>query len=153
MIVEGLAIGELPGETVGAMNGFGRKVVGAVQGHQQLVAQNPKMRQHAVLFKTLKDLKKHGLKMARRDGIEQLCGPDCHRGSALRQAASGRYCALWLCCSRRWYSKNDGDWVKKIPKAPKTASWMAYRVLGPLFAMVRQVSELSVQDVLKGIEA
>ena len=53
------------------MNGFGRKVVSAVQGHQQLIAENPKMRQHAVLFKALKDLHKHCIKMARRDRIEQ----------------------------------------------------------------------------------
>ena len=70
MIVESLAIGELPGETVRAMNGFGRKGVSAVQGHQPLVAQNPKMRQHAVLFKALKDLHTHCIKMARRDRIE-----------------------------------------------------------------------------------
>ena len=71
MVIEGLAIGELTGETVVAMNGFGRKVVGAIHGHQQLVAKDPKMRQHAVLFKALKDLNKHGIEVARRDRIEQ----------------------------------------------------------------------------------
>ena len=36
-----------------------------------------------------------------------------------------------LCCSLRWYSKNDGDGVKKMPKAPRAASWMVYWVFGP----------------------
>ena len=71
MIIEGLAIAELTGETVLAMDGFGRKVIGAIQGHQQLVAKAPKMRQHAVLFKALKDLNKHRIEVARRDRIEQ----------------------------------------------------------------------------------
>jgi hypothetical protein len=30
MVIEGLAIGELPGETILAMHGFGRKIVGAL---------------------------------------------------------------------------------------------------------------------------
>jgi hypothetical protein len=33
MIIEGLAIAELTPKTVLAMNGFGRKVVGAIEGH------------------------------------------------------------------------------------------------------------------------
>ncbi len=53
------------------MDGFGRKIVGAIHGHQQLVAKDPKMRQQAVLFKALKDLNKHGGEVARRDRIEQ----------------------------------------------------------------------------------
>src|SRR2546425_13133888 len=53
------------------MDGFGRKIVGAIHGHQQLVAKDPKMRQQAVLFKALKDLNKHGIEVARRDRIEQ----------------------------------------------------------------------------------
>ena len=43
MIREGLAIGKVPGKTIGAMNGLGRKVIGAVQGHQELVAKDAKM--------------------------------------------------------------------------------------------------------------
>ena len=54
------------------MQGFGRKIVGAIHGHQQLVAKHPKMRQHAVLFKALKDRNKHGIELARRERIEQL---------------------------------------------------------------------------------
>src|SRR5919108_6540318 len=58
MIIEGLASAELTPQTVWAMDGFGRKVVGPIEGHAQLIAQDPKLRQHAVLFQPLKDLKK-----------------------------------------------------------------------------------------------
>ena len=71
MVREGLAIGELTGETVVAMDGLGRKRVGAIHGHQQLVAKDPKMRQQAVLFEALKDLNKHGIEGARCDRITQ----------------------------------------------------------------------------------
>src|SRR5215471_2565210 len=71
MIIEGLAIGELTGETVGAMNGFGGKVGGAIEGHQQLVTKDAKMRQHAMLFKALKDLNKHRIQGTWGDGIKQ----------------------------------------------------------------------------------
>jgi hypothetical protein len=37
-----------------------------------LIAQDPKRRQHAVLFKTRKDLKKHRIEVAGRERIEQL---------------------------------------------------------------------------------
>src|SRR3989454_9744782 len=43
MIIESLAITELTAETVLAMNGFGRKVVGAIEGHQQLITKDAKM--------------------------------------------------------------------------------------------------------------
>src|SRR5262249_59928272 len=67
MIIEGLAIAELTPQTVLAMHGFGRKVVGAIEGHSQLIAKDPKMRQHAVLFKTLKDLKVYTWSMTARN--------------------------------------------------------------------------------------
>src|SRR5512134_33047 len=72
VIIEGVAIAELTGETVFAMNGLGRKVVGAIEGHQQLIAKGAKMRQHATLFQALKDLNKHRIEVARCDRIKQL---------------------------------------------------------------------------------
>ncbi len=71
MVREGLAIGALTGETVVAMDGLGRKRVGAIHGHQPLVAKDPNMRQQAVLFEALKDLNKHGIDVARCDRITQ----------------------------------------------------------------------------------
>ena len=71
MIREGLAIAKLTSEAVRTMNGFGRKIIGPIEGHQQLIAQDAKMRQHAVLFQALKDLHKHGIEVARCEGIEE----------------------------------------------------------------------------------
>jgi hypothetical protein len=53
------------------MNGFGRKVGGTIEGHAQLIPQDPKRRQQAVLFELLNDLKKHGIEVAGGAGIEQ----------------------------------------------------------------------------------
>ena len=72
MIREGLAVRALPGKTGVAMHGLGRKVSGAIEGHQQLVAKRPKMGQQAVLFQALKDLNKHRIERVRGDRIEQL---------------------------------------------------------------------------------
>jgi len=72
MVREGLAIGELTGEAVVAMHGLRRKVVGAIQGHQPLVAKAPKMRQQAMLFKALEDLNKYRIEGAWGDRIAQL---------------------------------------------------------------------------------
>ena len=71
MIIECVAIAELTAQTVGTMNGLGRKVVIAIEGHEQLIAQDAKMGQHPMVFKAFKDLKKDGIEVAWRDGIEQ----------------------------------------------------------------------------------
>ena len=71
MIREGVAIAELTPEAVLAMNGLGRKVVGTIEGHAQLIAKHAKMRQHAVLFQPLKNLKKYGIEVAWCEGIKQ----------------------------------------------------------------------------------
>jgi len=72
MVIQGVAIGELTGETVLAMQGLRRKVVGAIEGHQQLIAQDAKRRQHPVPFQALKDLNKHRIEGTGGQGIEQL---------------------------------------------------------------------------------
>ncbi len=48
VIMEGAAIAEVRAETVAAVNGLGRKILRAIQSHQQLVAQDAKIRQHKV---------------------------------------------------------------------------------------------------------
>ena len=62
VIIEGLAIGELAGETVVAMQSFGREGVDTIQSHQELVVKIAKIDQHAVLFQTLKNVKKDRIK-------------------------------------------------------------------------------------------
>ena len=104
MVLEALAIAELTGETVRAMQGFGRKVSGAIQGHQQLIAKSPKRHQHAVLFKALKDLNKHRIECIRGDGIEPLAALIIP-GNLLSPQQGRRVGALcWplCCCKVRW---------------------------------------------------
>jgi hypothetical protein len=72
MIRERLASAERTPKTVWTMHGFGRKVVGAIQGHQKLMAKDTNMRQHAVLLKSLKDLDQHRLTSAGRERIEEF---------------------------------------------------------------------------------
>ena len=71
VIIEGLTVGELPGEAVGAMDGLGRKVGRAIECDQQVITQHTKGVEQAVLLETLEDLLKHGLEVARRERIEQ----------------------------------------------------------------------------------
>ena len=119
MIREGLAMTELPGEAVGTMNGFGRKVVGPIEGHHQLSAQDAKMRQHAVLFKARKDLQKHGIEVAWRDGIEELAdlivtGNVLHIEQGMDVIVPFRVLQSALVLQKRW---RLGE--KKCPRHPR----------------------------------
>ena len=152
MIREGLAIAEPTGETVVAMNDLGRKVVGAIEGHEQLIAKAPKMRQHAVLFKALKDLKKHRIEVAWCDRIEQrsdliVTGNLSHaqQGVGVIVAFGALQPALVL--QKRW---RLGE---KDAKGTQGGILDGISGVWPLAAMVRQLSAPSVQDVLEGIEA
>src|SRR2546422_3576804 len=152
MIVEGLAIGALPGETVGAMNGFGRKVVGAVQGHQELVAKEPKLGQQAALFKAFKDLNKHRIKVARRDRIEQ-CADLIVTGNLLHAEQGlgvilpfGMLQPALVLQKRRRLGEKD-------TKGTQGGILDGVSSVRTLFTMVRQLSGPSVQDALEDIEA
>src|SRR5712691_12617657 len=154
MIVEGLAIGELPGETVVAMHGFERKVGGAVQGHQELVAKEPKICQHAVPFKALKDLNKHRIKVARRDRIEQ-CADLIVTGNLLHaQQGMGVIVTFGVLQpavvlqrrqKRRRLSEKDAKGAQGSIVDGISGVW-------PLGAMVGQLSDPSVQDALEDLE-
>jgi hypothetical protein len=152
MIVEGLAIGELPGETVLAMNGFRRKVVGAVQCHQQLVAKEPKIGQHTGLFQARKDLQKHRIKVARRDRIEQRA--DLIVTGNLRHAQQGMGVMVTfgmlqpalVLQKRRRLGEKDAKGAQGGLLDGVSGVW-------PLFTMVRQLSDPSVQDAPEDIEA
>ena len=134
------------------MNSFGRKGVGAIESHQELIAKDPKMCQHAVLFKELKDLHKHGIKVARRDRIEQradliVTGYLLHveQGVGVIVPFGLLQQALVLQKRRRLGEKDA--------KGAQGGIMDGVLGVGTLFAMVRQVSEASVQDALEGIEA
>jgi hypothetical protein len=152
MIVEGLAIGELPGETVLAMNGFGRKVISAVQGHQELVAKEPKIGQHAVLFQAFKDLKKHRVQVARRDRIEQyadliVTGNLLHAEQGLGVIVPfGMLQPALVLQKRRRLGEKD-------TKGTQGGILDGVSSVRTLLTMVRQVRGSSVQDALEDIEA
>jgi hypothetical protein len=151
MIIEGLAIAELTGETVGAMHGFGGKVGGAIEGHQQLVTKDAKMRQHAMLFKALKDLNKHRIQGTWGDGIKQradliVTGNRLHTSEGMGVIVPLGVLQPALVFQKRW---RLGE---KDTKGTQGGLLDGVSGIGTLFAMVRQLRSLSVSDALEGIE-
>ena len=113
MIIEGVAIAELTGETVWTMNGLGRKVSGAIEGYQQLIAKNAQRRQHTTLFKALKDLNKHRIEVGdlemnmvkdqirtAYDGIMNL---------QFKQGCNDKYCDWCNFVKSRYQSVPEGE--------------------------------------------
>jgi hypothetical protein len=54
------------------MEGFGRKVLRAIEGDEQLLVQHAKWVEQMLLLKVRKDLEKNGIEIAWRNGIEEL---------------------------------------------------------------------------------
>src|SRR5712691_1875493 len=131
VIIQRVPVRELTRETVGALDGLGGKVGRTIQCHQELIPEDSETVEQVMLGKTLKDGNKDGVEMAWGDRIEE--GADVIITGDLRDTTQrvGVMAALWA-WSRRWYSKNEGDWVKKMPQAPKAASGIRYCVLRPL---------------------
>src|SRR5262249_36502228 len=146
------AIAELALQTVWTMNGLGRKVIGAIQGHQELIAKDAKMCQHAVLFKACKDLNKHRLQNARRDRIEPLAdlivtGNLLHVEQRLGIILPFGVLQPALVLQKR---RRLGE---KDAKGAQGSILDGIAGVGTRFAMVRQLGGPSVQDVLEDIEA
>ena len=152
MLREGLAMAELTGETGVAMHDVGRKVMGAIQGHQPWSTKRPKIGQHAVLVKARKDLNNHRIEGARRDRIEELSdllvtGKLLHveQGLGVMLPFGVLQPALVRHKRRRWGAKDaqgaQGGIVDGISG------------VGTRFTMVRSLCGPSVQDVLEDIEA
>src|SRR5712691_10255372 len=151
MLREGWAIAELTRETVGAMNDFGRKGGGAIQGHQQLIAKRAKRRHHAVLFKALKDLNKHRIECGRGDGIAQLSDLlitgnllDTQQGMRVILASVLLQGALVVSTRRRLGTEDATGAERAILDAVSR--------VGSFFAIVRQWIDVSVEDLLEIIE-
>src|SRR5262245_30469598 len=105
-----------------------------------------------MLFKALKDFNKHGIESARRDRIEQ--GADLIVTGQLLHVEEGvgvivpfglLQPALIFQKRRRLGEKNT--------KGAQGGIVDSVLGVGTRFAMVRQVSEASVQDALEGIES
>jgi len=137
MRIKGWASAALTGEAVLALHGFGRKIVGAIQGHQQLVAKDPQMRQHAVLFKALKALNKHRIEMARRDRIAEradlmVTGNLLHAQEGLRVIVTfGVLQPTLVLQTRRRLRKEDTQGAQGGILDGVSSVW-------PLFALVRE---------------
>jgi hypothetical protein len=152
MIIEGVTIAELTSQTVLATNGLGRKVIGGIEGHEKLRAKDPQRRQHAALFQTRKDLKKHGIEVAGGDRIEQLADLIVTRN--LRHVEEGVDVILAfgtlqpaLVFQKQW------GLGKKDAKGAQNGIVDSVLGIGTRFAMVREVRDILAQDALKGIEA
>ena len=87
VIIQRVPIRELTRETVGTLDGLGGKGGRAIQGHQELIPENPKTVEQMVLCKAPKDLNKDRIKMARDDRIEE--GTDVIVTGNLRDAKQG----------------------------------------------------------------
>ena len=71
MIIQGLPVGELARQTVGAMDGLGGEGGRPIQGDQQLIPQDPETLAQMVRFKARKDLEKDRVEMRRDNRIEE----------------------------------------------------------------------------------
>jgi len=134
------------------MHGLGRKVVGTIQGHQQLVVKDPKVCQHAVLFKALKDLNKHCIEMAWRDRIKQRADLIVTGNLLYAQQGWGVIVPLGVLPPALILQKRR-RLGEKDAKGAQGSILDSVSGVGSLLAMVGQWSNPSVQDALKDIEA
>jgi hypothetical protein len=110
------------------------------------------MRQHAVLLQSLKDLDKHRIKSARRERIEEFS--DLIVTGNLRHIEQGLGVIVpfgvlkptLVLQKRRRLGEKDAKGAQGGILDGVSGVW-------PLFAMVRQLSDPSVQDAPEGIEA
>jgi hypothetical protein len=149
---EGVAMAPLTRETMVAMHGIGRTGVGAIQRHQELVVQDAKMRHQAVLFKARKALNKHWIEDARRERIEQRA--DLMVTGNLRHVAQsmGVIVTCGLLQPALVLQKRRRLGEKDATGAP-SGILDGLSCVGPLLAMVRQLSGPAVHDALEDIEA
>ena len=116
-----------------------------------MVAKRPKMRQHTVLFKALKDLNTHRIEGVRGDGIAQrsdLSIPgnllDTHQGMRIIVASVVLQGALGVSKRRRWGQEDAKGAARAIVDAVSS--------MGSFFAIVRQGLKVSVEDLPEIIE-
>ena len=152
MIIKRLASAELTGEAVWAVNGFRRKVVGAIERHEELIAKDTKRRQQALLFQALQNRNKHRIERARHEWIEELAdlivtGNLLHASQRLGVIVTFAVLQSALVLQKR---RGLGE---KDAKGAQGGILDSISCVGTRLAMVRQLTDLSVQDVLENIEA
>jgi len=152
MIVESAAMCGLTPETILAMNRVGGMVLGAIESHQQLVIKPPKVAQHAVGLKLLKDLKIHPIEVTWHERIEP--GADLIITGNLLHAKQGTGVIVPLGLlevtlvlqKRRRLGVKDAKGAQGCVCDGVAGIWS-------WFAMVRQLMDSSVQDALERVEA
>ena len=152
VIREGVAIRELTGETVLAMDGLRRKIIGPIACDQPLIPKDAKGVQHPVLFTALEDRNAHRIEGARRERIEQgahriVTGNLCHAQQGLGVTVTfGVLQPALVREKRRRLGEED---------AKGTSNGVLDRVAGvwAWCAMVRQGLDALAQDGLELIEA
>jgi hypothetical protein len=152
VIREGVAVRELTGETVVAMEGLRRKIIGPIECDQPLIPKDAKGVQHPVLFKALEDLHAHRIEGARRERIAQgahliVTGNRCHAQQGLGVIVTfGVLQPALVLSKRRRLGEED---------AKGTSDSVLDRVagVGAWWAMVRQGLDALAQDGLELIEA
>jgi hypothetical protein len=117
-----------------------------------LIAKDAKRRQQAVLFKTLKDLKKHGIEVAWRNRIEQLADLIVTGKLLDGEEGVGIILSFGLVEPPLVFQKRRGL-GEKDAKGAQGGIGDGVSGVGTHFAIIRQVRDASVQDALKGIEA
>ena len=152
MIIAGWPSAELTPQTVLAMHGLGRKVVGPIEGHAQLMAQNPKMRQQVVLFTLLKDLEKHGIEVAWCKGIAQRADLIV-TGHVLHVEEGGGVSIPFALLQPALVFQKGRRLGEKDAKGAQGSIVEGISGVGTLFALVRQMSKATVQEALEGLEA
>ena len=85
-------------------------------GQQQLIGKASKVGQHTVLCKALKDFQIHPIE-ALGNMIEQVAYLIVTGIVSTPNSVQALLCPLFV--ADALYSRNDGDCVKKTPKAPK----------------------------------
>ena len=151
VIIQRVPVGELPRETVGAMDRLGGEVGRAIQGDQQLLPQDPETVEQMVLSKACKDLKKDGVAMAWGNGIEEgadlvVTGNrlDSKQGLGVMASLAGLEPALVL--------QKRGRLGKENAKSASSGVLHGVPGIGARLALVRQIMKASVQEGLERIK-
>jgi hypothetical protein len=127
-------------------------VLGTIEGHEQLLRQDPPGGQQAVLCKMLQDLQVYPIERTRAQRIKEvayLMVPgellNTEQGRGILGALGWLEMALVLQKRRRLGEKDT--------KGTERGVWDGVTGVRPLLAMIRQLSEPSVQEGLESIEA
>ena len=139
-----MPVGQLTRETVGALEGLGRKIGRAIQGHQELIPEPPETVQQGTLGKTCKDVNKDGVAITRSHRIEQ--GADRVIAGNLRDATQrGGVMAPLVFLEPALGLYKRGRLGKEDTKCASSSSWYTVSCIAAL-TTVGQLRDPLLQD-------